>query len=151
MRLILVKVTICTWMKLLGKEFDRVHGTTTPVKAEQGSDKVVQAMLTQMQKQTDVIQLAMQSNIDKNKGPRPPTPSAPSFCPLNDLHDCKRWREFIENFTYFTSGIPLKRTKLLHLRSCLKGRAQVDIQHLTLTEENYDLALQLLEKEYADP
>ena len=80
---------VCTWMELLGKEFDRVHGTTTPVKAEQGSDNVVQAMLTQMQKQTDVIQLAIQSNIDKNKGPRPPTPVAPSFFPVNDLNDCK--------------------------------------------------------------
>ena len=42
---------VCTWLELIGKEFDRVHGTTTPVKAEQGSDNVVQAMLTQIQKQ----------------------------------------------------------------------------------------------------
>ena len=114
----------------------------------------------QLKAQNDLIQSAVKLNTDqnvlfkasvdasigKNNGPRPPTPSAPSFCPLNDLNDCKRWKEFIENFEYFTSSIPLKRTKLLHLRSCLKGRAQVDIQHLTLTEENYDLALQLLEK-----
>merc|ERR1711895_307616 len=109
----------------------------------------MQAMLEQMQRQTDLIQSSVQANVDKSKGPRPPTPSAPSFCPGNDLNDCKRWMEFKENFIYFTSGIPLKKTKLLHLRSCLKGKAQVDIQHLSLTDENYDVAMQLLEGEYA--
>ena len=39
----------------------------------------------------------------------------------------------------------------MHLRTCLKGRAIVDIQHLSLTEENYDVAIALLDKEYADP
>ena len=156
---------VMQWSKLLSKESVRIYGSSTPVKADQSSDSVVQAMLAQMKTQNDLIQSCVKANTDqnvlfkasvdasigKNNGPRPPTPASPSFCPAGDLHDSKKWREFIENFEYFTSSIPLKRTKLLHLRTCLKGRAQVDIQHLTLTDENYDLALKLLEEEYANP
>ena len=103
--------------------------------------------------QNSLIRNSIQASVEihKKTGPRPPTPSAPSFCPSGDYSDARKWKDFLEDFNYFSSGITRKTDKLLHLRTCLKGRATVDIQHLSLSDENYDVAIALLDKEYADP
>ena len=111
---------VMQWSKLLSKESVRIYGPPTSVKPDQSSDSVVQAILTRMESQArehndqlkaqnDLIQSCIKANTDqnvlfktsvdasigKNNGPRPPTPASPSFCPAGDLHDCKRWKEFI--------------------------------------------------------
>ena len=112
---------VLDWLDILGAEADRVHGSPTPVKNEQIPDLVTE-MLIQMKTQNEqvkaqgermeaqrkliessikanleqnaLIKTSVDASVDKSKGPRPPIPSTPTFCPGNDLNDCKRWKEF---------------------------------------------------------
>ena len=103
--------------------------------------------------QNTLIQSSIQASIDKNSksGPKPPTPIVPSFCPTGDHNDARKWKDFLEDFNYFSSGIKKKTDKFLQLRTCLRGKATTNIRHLSLSDENFDVAIELLDKEYADP
>ena len=166
---------VSEWLQILSAESARVQGSI-PVKNDmtqvileqlksQG-DRIetqhdlikaqcdhMETQSNQWKSQNDLIKSSIQASIDMNSrtGPKPPTLPAPSFCPTGDHDDAKEWKDFLDNFNYFSSGIVKKTHKLLHLRQCLKGRATVDIEHLSLSDNNYDVAIKLLDREYADP
>ena len=105
---------VMAWLKILSTEAARVQGSTT-VKVQQND--MTQVILDRMETQTNImqsaissiqsqsglmqssiqantdqntlIQNAIQATIDKNSksGPKPPTPTAPSFCPTGDHND----------------------------------------------------------------
>ena len=79
----------------------------------------------------------------------PPSLSCPSFYGDKDRHDFKSFLEQFENLIGSKSSLT-DSAKLQYLKSYLRGNAYKVIQHLSNSNENYDIALMLLQEEFLD-
>ena len=75
-------------------------------------------------------------------------------CSIFDGLDCEsnkfKFKNFLMQFENCVSCIKSGATKLQYLRGYLAGYPLQLVQHLSITEENFDTAIQLLKKEYLD-
>ena len=60
------------------------------------------------------------------------------------------YKNFMVQFTNCTANMTMNSAKLAYLRSCLSDFALQIISHLTVTEDNYDVAINLLNDEFLD-
>ena len=79
-----------------------------------------------------------------------PKPSQPFFHSKGDATDYLAYKSFIKKFEYFTVSVENDVDKLWWLFSSIKGNAYELIKYLSLEEENYNIALERLNKTYLD-
>ena len=75
-------------------------------------------------------------------------------CATFDGLDCNnkkfKFKNFLMQFENCTAGVHSKATKLQYLLSFLEGYPLQLVQHLSISEDNFDTAIQLLKDEYLD-
>ena len=138
------------------KEFDIEEGNACIRKAEQFIFKV-KARLGRMAKQfeEDASSTSNSSHATTTNQVDPAMYSGPVprlSCPTFEGHKQGRFafKNFLSQFDNFVSSVRIDSVKLQLLKSHLRGYAAQIIDHLSLTDENFSIAIDILRAEFLD-
>ena len=92
-------------------------------------------------------QLVKQLGVNKTMS-QAPKPAQPFFTPKGTIDDYLFYQSFMTKFDIFTMNCVDKKSKLYWLQLSVKGWAFESIKSFTLSNENYDLAIKVLERSY---
>ena len=80
-----------------------------------------------------------------------PKPAQPKFKPKGNDSDYGEFKDFLSKFDFFKAKCSTKVEKLQWLKTSVEGEAVGLIKHLSLTEENFNIALNRLNDRYSNP
>ena len=75
----------------------------------------------------------------------------PKFKPKNNDSDYTEFKDFLNKFEFFTVKCSSNLERLQWLQTSVEGEAIGLIKHLTLSEDNYQIALDKLNNRYSNP
>ena len=102
-----------------------------------------EALVKQLGLNTQSITEVMKANKSHSRAPKP---IQPTFAPKGGLSDYLEFKSFLAKFVIFTAGCQQSTDKLYWLQSSCKGQAYETIKTYSLSEGNYELALEALNK-----
>ena len=90
----------------------------------------------------------IKSQVSSKSGPKA---LQPKFKPKNNDSDYSEFKDFLKKFEFFTVKCSSNLEKLQWLQTSVEGDAVGLIKHLTLSEDNYQTALNRLNNRYCNP
>merc|ERR1712002_1331877 len=80
-----------------------------------------------------------------------PKATQPKFKPKGNDSDYVEFKDFLSKFDFFTAKCSSNLERLQWLKTSVEGEAAGLIKHLSLSEDNYQIALDKLNNRYSNP
>ena len=134
-----------------GAQPDLASIVSTLVKSQK--EDITSLVKSQEQTVSDIVSGVTKSqseNIELLSKTSSPKHVQPIFTSEQNNSDYSNFRDFLDKFLFYTKRCASNSERLEWLKSSIKGEAYNLIRHLSLVEDNYDIALKRLKDKYLD-